>query len=77
MNGGVEVIHVTEDDLRATINDVLAVYPWMSAYPVRCHLRCARREIDEEYGPDAAKAWGRYEQAFWMLTGERAGGEAQ
>ncbi|ATN94048.1 hypothetical protein J4U01_gp110 [Mycobacterium phage Kumao] len=68
-----DTIYVTEADLNAIISRTLADYPWMKDYPVDCHQSCARWEIAEEHGEDAAKAWDNYDTALWLLKGERAG----
>lgn len=68
-----EVTYVTKEDLQAIISRVLHDYPWFEDYPVRCHAKCSRWEIDAEHGPEAGQAWEEYDAALWLLTGERAG----
>ena len=62
-------------ELQATIDAILARYPWFAGYPVTCHATCARWEIDGAYGADAGDAWYEYAGALWLLTGDGPGKE--
>lgn len=63
------VRHVTAEELKEEINEILAEYPWFEDYPVRCHYSCTRWEIHEEHGWEAGEAWEKLDNALWLLTG--------
>jgi hypothetical protein len=67
------VRHRGEAELRATLDAVLGRYPWFAEYPVECHTECARRVIAADHGEDAADSWHVYDNARWLLTGQRGG----
>lgn len=48
--------HLTDAELQARIDGILAKYPWMADYPADCDS-CASAEIASEHGYDAADSW--------------------
>lgn len=58
---------VTKQEVRARISSILAKYPFFEEYPVACHAKCARRDIDYDYGYAAGDAWDEYQSALYLL----------
>jgi hypothetical protein len=58
---------VTRDELDEQIALILLEYPWFTDYPIDCHESCARWEIADEFGEEAANAWDEWRNAKFLL----------
>lgn len=66
-----EVIHKTTEELRAEVAEILREHPKLASVDPSefCCSGCVQHDIAEAWGWDAADAWERLQDLYFLLGG--------